>query len=198
MSVRHTEEGARRPGADIPPAGLPFPALRASGSNTLPKRDAGRRTKVILRKFVVLELEEAGSKEFQLYRPECKVSCYLVISPPAECPGKVCLLSACVQTSRRLRALHQQDAGKGSGASRGRKQTRTQEVVGLRSPQANANDIVVAIACTGLPQNPEPLAATVLVGKTRTSRPRAGFRFPDRWSMIRHARRNNRGTHQAS
>ena len=28
------------------------------------KRDASRRTKVILRKFVVLDLEEVGSKEF--------------------------------------------------------------------------------------------------------------------------------------
>ena len=75
----HKEEGAGRPGGrhiSCPPPLSDAASYRLEYPAELEaKRDAGRRTKVILRKFVVLEFEEVGLKEFQLYRPESKASC---------------------------------------------------------------------------------------------------------------------------
>ena len=42
--------------------------------------------------MVVLELEEVGSKELQLERPESEVACEVVVEPTAKCQAK----SACV------------------------------------------------------------------------------------------------------
>ena len=51
------------------------------------KHNTGRRPKVILRKLIVLELEEVGSKEFQLERPESEVACEVVVEATAKCPS---------------------------------------------------------------------------------------------------------------
>ena len=98
------------------------------------KHDTGRRPKVILRKLVVLELEEVGSREFQLKRPEGEVACEVVVEPTAKRPSKVRLFTVGVKHLRVCARYAKQDLGKGSGASHRKNETRAKKVGGLRAP----------------------------------------------------------------
>src|SRR5215467_6539839 len=77
------------------------------------KHDTGRRPKVILRKLVVLEVEEVGSREFQLKRPEGEVACEVVVEPTAKRPSKVRLFTVGVKHPRVCERYAKQDLAKG-------------------------------------------------------------------------------------
>ena len=77
------------------------------------KHDTGRRPKVILRKLVVLELEEVGSREFQLERPESEVACEVVVGQTAKRLRQSPSVYCWCQTSPRLRALPNRTWAKG-------------------------------------------------------------------------------------
>ena len=141
-SKTHTHPWALEKGAGRPGLICLLPAFPSGHASLQPefrielqmKHDTGRRSKVILRKLVVLELEEVGSKEFQLERPESEVACEVVVEPTAKCPSKVRLLAAGVKHPRVCARYAIQDLRKGSGASHRKNETRAKKVGGLRAP----------------------------------------------------------------